>query len=160
MIKRISRLTSLTETEVKIFIFVIGMLSIGFGIKFFKSMPQDKTMRFSYAKEDSLFAYFNNLEFDTSSTEYDPLLNKKTPFIAKNQEQQSFVKKAFSGKLNLNAASVEQLTELPGIGVKTAEQIFSYRKRVGTIKSLNELLNVKGIGEKKISKLKAFLTLQ
>ncbi|MDP3149706.1 MAG: helix-hairpin-helix domain-containing protein [Ignavibacteria bacterium] len=160
MIKRISRLTSLTETEVKIFIFVIGMLSIGFGIKFYKSMPEYKTMRFSYAKEDSLFAYFNNLDFDTLSTEYDPLLISKKPFIAKNQEQQSYVKKAFSGKLNLNMASVEQLTELPGIGAKTAEQIFEYRKRVGTIKSLDELLNVKGIGEKKISKLKAFLTLQ
>jgi len=160
LIKRISRLTSLTETEVKIFIFVLVLLSIGLGIKFYKSMPEYKTMRFSYAKEDSLFAYFNNLDFDTSSTEYDPLLNTKTPFIAKNQEQQSYVKKAFSGKLNLNTASVEQLTDLPGIGAKTAEQIFEYRKRVGIIKSLHELLNLKGIGEKKLSKLKAFLTLQ
>lgn len=160
MIKKISRFTSLTETEIKIFIFVIVMLSIGLGIKFYKSMPEYKTKKFSYAKEDSLFAYFNNLDFDTSTTEYDPFLINKTPFIAKNQEQQSYTKKAFSGKLNLNTASVKQLTELPGIGVKTAEQIFSYRKRVGTIKSLGELLNVKGIGEKKISKLKSFLTLK
>jgi len=160
VIKRISRLTSLTETEVKIFIFVICMFSIGLGIKFYKSMPENKIKKFSYAKEDSLFAYVNNLDLDTSTTEYDPLLINKTPFIAKNQEQQAYVKKAFSGKLNLNTATVDQLTNLPGIGVKTAEQIFSYRKRVGTIKSLDELLNVKGIGEKKISKLKTFLTLQ
>lgn len=152
-------MTSLTETEIKIFIFVIAMLSIGLGIKFYKSMPEYKNKKFSYAKEDSLFAYFNNLDLDTSTTEYDPLLINKTPFIAKNQ-QQAYVKKAFSGKLNLNTASVDQLTNLPGIGVKTAEQIFAYRKRVGTIKSLDELLNVKGVGEKKISKLKAYLTLQ
>lgn len=136
------------------------MLSIGLGIKFYKSMPEHKTKKYSYAKEDSLFAYFNNLDLDTSITEYDPLLINKTPFIAKNREQQPYIKKTFSGKLNLNAASVNQLTDLPGIGIKTAEQIFSYRKRVGRIKSLDELLNVKGIGEKKISKLKAFLTLQ
>lgn len=159
MIKKLSRLTSLTETEIKIFIFVLSMLVIGLGLKYYSSTKEQTAKKFSYAKEDSLFAYFNNLDFDTSTTEYDPLLINKTPFIAKKNEQQPYIKKTFSGKLNLNSASIEQLAGLPGIGEKTAGNIYAYRIRVGKIKSLDELLNIKGIGEKKISKLKDFLTL-
>lgn len=136
------------------------MLSIGLGLKFYSSTKEQVAKKFSYAKEDSLFAYFNNLDLDTSTTEYDPFLIKKTPFIAKKNEQQPYIKKNFSGKLNLNSASIEQLAELPGIGEKTAGNIYAYRNRVGKIKSLDELLNIKGIGEKKISKLKDFLTLK
>ncbi|MCK9210966.1 MAG: helix-hairpin-helix domain-containing protein [Ignavibacteriaceae bacterium] len=160
MIKKLSRLTSLTETEINIFIFVVAMLCIGIGIKYFTSSQELKSKKFSYAKEDSLFAYFNGLELDTAAAESESLFPNEKPFIAKNTEQLPYAKKTFSGTLNLNKASLDQLTTLPGIGNKTAEQILAYRNRVGTIKSLDELLNVKGIGEKKISKLKSFLTLK
>ena len=160
MIKKLSRLTSFTETEIKIFIFVLTMFSIGLGLKYYSSTKEQLVKKFSYAKEDSLFAYFNNLELDTSLAENESFLTNKKSFVAKNKEQIPYVKKSFSGKLNLNTASLEQLATLPGIGEKTAGNIYAYRNRVGKIKSLDELLNIKGIGEKKISKLKDFLTLK
>lgn len=160
MIKKLSRLTSFTETEIKIFIFVLTMFSIGLGLKYYSSTKELSVKKFTYDREDSLFAYFNNLDLDTSVTENESFLPNKKTFIAKNKEQIPYVKKGFSGKINLNTASLAELATLPGIGEKTAGNIYAYRNRVGKIKSLDELLNIKGIGEKKISKLKDFLTLK
>jgi competence protein ComEA len=136
------------------------MFSIGLGLKYYSSTKEQIAKKFSYAKEDSLFAYFNNLQLDTSLAENESFLPNKKTFLTKNKEQIPYIKKTFSGKLNLNFASIEQLAALPGIGEKTAGNIYAYRNRVGKIKSLDELLNIKGIGEKKISKLKDFLTLK
>ncbi len=58
-----------------------------------------------------------------------------------------------AGRLNLNSASAEQLTELPGIGPKLAGRIVEYRQKSGGFRSVSELLNVKGIGEKNLAKL-------
>jgi len=160
VIKKLSRLTSLTETEVKIFLFVISMICLGGGVKYYKSLPAYEAKKFSYAKEDSLFAYFKNQEIDTALIESKTLFRNEKSFIAKGNEKNPYVKKTVTGKQNLNTASVTQLTTLPGIGFKTAEQIIAYRKRVGIIKSLDELLNIKGIGEKKLSKLQPFITFE
>jgi competence ComEA-like helix-hairpin-helix protein len=160
VIKKLSRLTSLTQTEISIFIFVLAMLCIGTGVKYLTAIPEQVNKKFSYAKEDSLYAYFNGLELDTAVAESESLFPTEKPFLTKNKEQTSYTKKTFSGLINLNTASLDQLTTLPGIGTKTAEQILSYRNRVKIIKSLDELLNIKGIGEKKISKLRSFLTLK
>jgi len=56
--------------------------------------------------------------------------------------------------INLNTATIEQLDSLPGIGRKTAELIIEYRTKSGGFKRIEELMNVKGIGEKSFLKLK------
>jgi competence protein ComEA len=55
-------------------------------------------------------------------------------------------------KININTASVEQLTQLKNVGVKTAERIIAYREANGPFKAIDELANVKGIGEKIVAK--------
>jgi competence protein ComEA len=60
--------------------------------------------------------------------------------------------------LNLNAATEAQLEALPGIGAATATRILEYRKKNGPFKKAEELMNVKGIGEKSFLKLKALIT--
>jgi competence protein ComEA len=59
--------------------------------------------------------------------------------------------------LNLNTATVEQLETLPGIGRKTAERILEYRTKSGGFKRIEDLMNVKGIGEKSFLKLKPLI---
>ena len=62
-------------------------------------------------------------------------------------------------KVSLNSATVEQLQSLPGIGEATAKRIIEHRTKIGKFKQIEEILNVKGIGEKKFQKIKDRLTL-
>lgn len=59
--------------------------------------------------------------------------------------------------ININTADKELLTQLPGIGPKTADSIINYRDTNGKFKSLDELTGVKGIGHKTLAKLKPYL---
>ena len=67
-------------------------------------------------------------------------------------------KPAPTAKVNLNTASIEQLTTLPGVGPKLAARIVEYRQKSGTFRSTQELINVKGVGEKSFAKIEAWLT--
>ncbi len=63
-----------------------------------------------------------------------------------------------AGKVNINTASADQLSALPGVGDKLAARIVEYRQKSGGFKSVQELMNVKGIGEKNLAKLQPHLT--
>ena len=67
-------------------------------------------------------------------------------------------KPAPAGKVNINTASVEQLTTLPGVGPKLAARIVEYRQKSGSFRTTQDLLNVKGIGEKNFAKMGSWLS--
>lgn len=56
--------------------------------------------------------------------------------------------------LNVNDATAEQLTSLPGIGLKKAEAIIKFRDQNGKFANVDDLLKVKGIGNKMLEKIK------
>ena len=62
-----------------------------------------------------------------------------------------------SAQLNLNTATQAQLEALPGIGASLAQRIIEYRQKSGGFKKIEELMNVKGIGEKSFLKLKPLI---
>ena len=63
-------------------------------------------------------------------------------------------KESSKGKININKASKEELDTLPGIGESTAEKIINYRKEHKSFKSIEELKEVKGIGDAKFEEIK------
>ena len=59
-----------------------------------------------------------------------------------------------AGPVNLNTATFDQLDALPGVGPATAQAIIDYRTRHGRFRSVDELLEVRGIGEAKLADLR------
>jgi comEA protein len=60
--------------------------------------------------------------------------------------------------VDVNAATATELEALPGIGARTAAAIVDYREKNGPFKKVEELMNVKGIGEKSFLRLKPLVT--
>jgi len=61
-------------------------------------------------------------------------------------------------KININQAGVEKLEKLPYIGRKIAQRIIEYREKKGRIENFEDLLNIKGIGRKKLSLIKKYIS--
>ena len=62
--------------------------------------------------------------------------------------------------LNLNAATAEELQKLPGIGEALAERIVRYRTEQGRFQTIEELMNVSGIGQGKFDAVKELIAVE
>ena len=67
-------------------------------------------------------------------------------------------KPALTGTININTATAADFERLPGIGAKTASRIIEYRQKSGGFKKIEDLMNVRGIGEKAFLKLRPQIT--
>ena len=67
---------------------------------------------------------------------------------------------ASDGKVDLNASTSKELQQLPGIGKGLAKRIVDYRTTNGPFKSVEELMQVKGIGKKTFAKMRDRLTIE
>ena len=63
-----------------------------------------------------------------------------------------------SGLININTASKDELTAIPGIGSSTAQKIVTYREENGSFKSVEDIMNVSGIKDKLFSKIRDYIT--
>ena len=163
MLKKLSKKLGFTSTEFYVVLFLAAIFILGFIYKeFFKETNNSEYINFDYSKEDSLFLYYSKQD-----PEYDPddtLAVKNLEIKRKVLELQDtieYVKKDVSSlkekSININLASLNELTMLPGIGEKTAEKIIELRTERGKFNRLDDLLDVKGIGEVKFNKIKKFL---
>jgi competence protein ComEA len=123
-------------------------------------IPDNKFV--DYSREDSLFNYYNKLDFSDDADNSETMnrqkirneileLNDTIAYVSNDTEPLK------EKSINLNTADIEELTRLPGIGEKTAEKIIELRTERGNFKKIEELMDVKGIGEVKFNKIKNFL---
>lgn len=82
---------------------------------------------------------------------------KNDSCINTNKNADSFI--SDSGYISLNNSTLEELTSIPGLGEAKAKSIIEYRSKNSYFKSIDELMNVSGIGEKLFEKIKVYFSL-
>lgn len=97
--------------------------------------------------------------------EYSPLFLEQKEKQKKEQEQKEITETIMSEDtkrlyVNINTANAEELTLLPGIGEKLAENIILYRTENGSFQTIEEIKNVPKIGNSIFEKIKDYITIQ
>ncbi|RPI68504.1 MAG: helix-hairpin-helix domain-containing protein [Ignavibacteriales bacterium] len=165
MFRKLSVLFGLTETEIKVLFFLAATFILGFCYKTFFQENDDREAKFyDYSKEDSLFfAAGNDPEQLDDENQEDISVDYKQEVLDFNESNfnaENTKETPAEKSINLNSASIEQLTLLTGIGRVTAERIIEIRNRREKFNSLNELLEVKGIGETKFQNIIKYLYIE
>ena len=147
MFRRISELIGFTGREIRIVLFLAGVLVAGAAIRFyFSSNGVSDYRNFDYSFQDSLF-YADTLEEEFSVSKV--LGSDSVRWAAPKGVP-------VLGSINLNTAGVEELTLIPGIGKVTASNIIKVRNQKGKFRRLDELLEVKRIGQKTFNKISRY----
>ncbi len=165
MFRKLSILIGLTETEIKILLFLITAFLVGFSYKtFFVQADENTENVFDYFREDSLFfAIEDNPEQTDGENPKDKPVDYKQEvldFNASNFSRSNGKETPAEKSINLNSVKLEELILLPGIGKKTAERIIELRNKRGKFKSLKELSEIKGIGETKFQNITKYLYIE
>jgi len=105
----------------------------------------------AYLLEDGVKIYIPNKN-DTTNEEY----------ITKQSGDNNLDKdnKGVNGKVNINTATQSELENLPGIGASIANRIIEYREQNGKFQKIEDLQNVKGIGDAKYNNIKEYITIK
>jgi len=124
----------MNNKEKTVLYFLIVTLLIGSGVSLYKQQKNKKTLI--------------NIETDTL-TIADTVKN-----LSLKSERIKSKKGGFNTLIDINQATANELEVLPGIGPVLAQRIIEERNRVGKFSSKEDLIKVKGIGKKKLAKIK------
>jgi competence protein ComEA len=83
---------------------------------------------------------------------YIPTIDDEYPSVAVIEEEQN------NGLVDINTANMTELETLPGVGPANAQSIIDYREEYGVFSNIEDIMNVKGIGESTYNELKNLIT--
>ena len=129
------------------------------GIYLFKNPPflRETIEKAGGLKETTIFDMDSSSEILETGTLLNILKESSQEIKVKLGQMEARKLLVFSIPLDLNRATVEDLCLIPGIGESLASEIVTYRERRRGFRSVDELKNVKGIGEKKLQSFKSYL---
>lgn len=152
ILNKIQTLTSTTKSELMLISLVLIGTIFGALYKNYYFDAEKSNLKEAYLKADSL----STVKIDTNNL---VLTSTDTLLIAKNERNQKVLKLNKDlpfEKININKAVKHELMKIPGIGEKSAESIIAIRK-TKAFESIENIKQIKGIGEKKFEKLKDFI---
>ena len=159
MLDKLSKKIGFTQTEIQIILFIAAGFIFGLIIKFYQDSNLPEYKHYDYSTEDSLFNYYKNLIPENDSTENNAIDSKQEvlEFSSTEFKQKESPSLPEEKSIDINSADEKLLILLPGIGTSIARRILELRKKRGNFVKLEELMDVKGIGNIKFNKIKKFL---
>lgn len=142
-LNHISRLISFTDNEKRILLLLAVGFMIGIGIAAYQGFRADLDLteyNGQYQQQDTVFIERSERIPEADTNDVPPLT-----LLAPNS-------------INVNTATKEELTLLPGIGDVYAERIILYREDHGPFTAPEELLQISGIGERRLEQIKPYIT--
>ncbi|CAN5539968.1 hypothetical protein BH10BAC5_BH10BAC5_05810 [soil metagenome] len=156
-----------TGREKKVIVFIVFVVAAGSCIKIVNSKINPEKS-FDFKRTDSVFkvlssrndfAVLDTIQSDSSAAvrqqkflAASDSMNTKGRTGSKGSKQ-DFLKDT---KININTAGKSDLIKLPGVGESTADKIIAYRSQK-PFRNIRDIMNVKGIGEKKFDKMKDYI---
>lgn len=146
-----------TKLESRAIILIIMAILVGTVIKIVKNQATSNS--FDFESFDKEFIYKTSfyqtatdlvIEDSTISGTTEDTHTKKNE---KGKKEQNLKEKS----ININTATKEELVKLPGVGPSTAEKIIEYREKINGFKKIEDIMKVKGIGQKKFEKMKPYI---
>ena len=164
MLRNLSKKIGFTETEIKVLLFLAICFLAGFAIKIIQNESSSDYRKYDYSKQDSLFNHYTSeakkhLESEKEKNAVDSK-QEVLDFKPQKSDKKDTPNPLTEKSININTAGKELLLKLPGIGEKTAQNIIDLRSERGKFKSLDELMDVKGIATSKFNKIKKFLYIE
>jgi competence ComEA-like helix-hairpin-helix protein len=150
--EKFNRAFGLTHTESRIVLLLAGSLLLGIGITLVKNTFAPEH-RFDYSASDSVFAARSALLSPGDSA-------GRPPSSAAWERQGRKAKgEPLLNSIDINSATAEELLQLPGVGQMIAERIVLFREENGPFTAVEDLVHVKGIGQKKLARMAPYCTL-
>lgn len=148
--RKIQTQLGLTKSEAGVILFLSFGLIVGGTAKLLKL--DESTARYDFTKSDS--------SFEAASSKIDSIVAAEEDTLKIGSQSHLKTKLPQTGPIDLNKATVNELTSLPGVGKATAQKIIEYRSSVSKFDSVTELMKVKGIGPKKFQKMKPYIKVE
>lgn len=139
-----------TRNEIILILFLSLSLLAGSGIRWLRSperAPGRIRPAFDYSRSDSEFIARSTATLDEYPQDHQATARSNHP----KKDSPAFA------SIDINTATQQELTRLPGIGPAIAGRIIAYRTGSGPFTSTGELCNVHGIGAAKFEKIRPFV---
>lgn len=155
----------------RIAISTLMVLSVLVTAVYFNPEAFIENREFDYSESDSVFARKSaalQLERETILQRYEPLeqhpltgmqLRESIADTIDPDSARRGTNSEESTLININSASVVELQELPGIGPAYASRIVEWRNKNGAFGSKNQLIEIRGIGKKRLEAIRPLITL-